>query len=463
MMDTWKNKHPDFEYICWTEEEIERRNMQFVCQHRIDEMDEWCGKADIMRLEILYRYGGVYLDADSICIEPLNPDIFLIKPGFAAFENENVRKGLVANGNMGFPAGHVLVKDAIEWILQNPVSREQTRLPAWSVTGPVLLTNLLETGLYANHIAVFPSFTFIPMHFTGDIYMGHKRVYAHQEWGSTKNNYHEINQTLPMWLQVPTRWVSILIPIYETTAIEYVYEAFTTIKDQTCHVGMELVIINDGCSPAYTSKLLECIAKFEMTTRWCTVVYISTPRNCGISVALHTGIMACSHDIVFRMDADDMMIPARITLQLEFMDANPDAVVCGGQISCFKNPDSTDLKNKRIVAHTEHPTQIHWDEYAINTKMESRLPWIMNHPTLCFRREAVLRVGNYSEIDHFKMEDLDLELRLLKEYKTLHNLPTILMYYRLHDKQLTASMRTTPSYMVTVKENIQRFIDELNT
>lgn len=461
MMDTWKNNHPDFEYICWTEEEIKRRNMNFVCQHRIDEMEEWCGKADIMRLEILNRYGGIYLDADSICIEPLNPDIFLVKPGFAAFENENVRKGLVANGNMGFPAGHPLVKDAIDWILKNPVSRKTTDLPAWAVTGPVLLTNMLQTGRYANEIAVFPSFTFIPMHFTGDTYMGHKRVYAHQEWGSTKQNYDAINQTLPPGLQVPKRWVSVLLPVYETTAMEYVYEAFTSIKDQTGWVGIELVVVNDGCSTTYTSKLLELIAHFEMTTRWCKVVYIGMPYNRGISVALHTGIMACSQDIVFRMDADDIMIPTRITLQLQFMDANPDAVVCGGQISCFENPDSNDPKIKRIVLNTTHPRHIHWDDYAMNTEMNSRFSWIMNHPTLCFRREAVIHVGNYREIDHFKMEDIDLLLRLMKEYKTLHNLPDILLYYRLHDKQLTTPMRSNPYFEDNAKENIQRFIDDL--
>ena len=71
-MDTWKNKNPDFEYIRWNESELIARNMTIECQSRVDEMVEINGKADIIRWEILYKYGGVFLDADSICIEPID-------------------------------------------------------------------------------------------------------------------------------------------------------------------------------------------------------------------------------------------------------------------------------------------------------------------------------------------------------------------------------------------------------
>ena len=68
MIKTWKDKHPDFEHILWNKEEIKKRNMEFKCQKRIDEMEEWCGKADIMRIEILYKYGGIYIDTDFECL-----------------------------------------------------------------------------------------------------------------------------------------------------------------------------------------------------------------------------------------------------------------------------------------------------------------------------------------------------------------------------------------------------------
>jgi mannosyltransferase OCH1-like enzyme len=57
-MDTWRDKHPDYEYIRWTEAEIEKRGIKFECGNAINRMSEINGKADIMRWEILYRYGA---------------------------------------------------------------------------------------------------------------------------------------------------------------------------------------------------------------------------------------------------------------------------------------------------------------------------------------------------------------------------------------------------------------------
>ena len=59
-MDTWKEKHPEYEYISWNEQEIKKRQIHFSCQNRIDDMEEINGKADIMRWEILYHYCGIF-------------------------------------------------------------------------------------------------------------------------------------------------------------------------------------------------------------------------------------------------------------------------------------------------------------------------------------------------------------------------------------------------------------------
>ena len=73
MMKTWKRKYKDYEYMFWNESLIRERNLQLVTANRINKIEEICGKADILRLEILYKYGGIYTDADSICMEKI-PD-----------------------------------------------------------------------------------------------------------------------------------------------------------------------------------------------------------------------------------------------------------------------------------------------------------------------------------------------------------------------------------------------------
>lgn len=71
MMETWKNMNPDYEYIRWSETEFIARNMKFQCKNRIDEMEEINGKADIMRWEILYKYGVYLLMLIHIVLNPL--------------------------------------------------------------------------------------------------------------------------------------------------------------------------------------------------------------------------------------------------------------------------------------------------------------------------------------------------------------------------------------------------------
>ena len=201
-MESWKNMNPDMEYICWDEKEIENRNLKLECLYKIDDMSEINGKADIIRWEILYNYGGVFLDADSICISPIDNHL-LDQPAFVGYENELVRNGLVATGTMGFPKNHPLCRDAINWILKNDISVERTGLRAWQTVGPGMVTRLINSGSY-DDVTIFPSYYFLPIHFTGVAYNGHNKVYAHQEWGSTKQHYEIMNNIdIPDILKLP--------------------------------------------------------------------------------------------------------------------------------------------------------------------------------------------------------------------------------------------------------------------
>lgn len=238
LMETWKAKHPDYQYILWDEDTIYKHfkciiykstteenevdyrivrlqnntelgvpsegtdaDTRIRCIEQFNLMKEMCGKADILRWEILHRYGGIFVDADSFCIERLEDD-FLDNTGFAVFENENVRAGLVTIVAMGFIPRHPLCGDIVNYLetSERALAEIQTRR-AWVSTGPVLLTRLLETGDYPD-ITVYPSYMFLPKHFTGDEYRGYRKVYAGQEWGSTLENY----EYLQMW-EMPVEYL----------------------------------------------------------------------------------------------------------------------------------------------------------------------------------------------------------------------------------------------------------------
>jgi len=442
-MGSWKTKNPDFEYIFWNEKEFEKRGIVFESQYKIDSIEEINGKADIIRWELLWMFGGVFLDADSICIEPID-DVLMKCSAFSGYENEQVREGLVATGTMGFPPKHPLCREAVDWVKTNPVSQRETGQRAWYNVGPGLLTRLLQTNKYPE-FKVFPSHYFLPFHYTGIKYSGHEKVYAYQEWGSTKQNYDVMNDIeLPDELKAPKEWVSILIPSYNTKT-RYIKECLDSIKSQVGNFGMEIVWINDG-SDDLNSKLLESMLKrFKIATRFVKIIYEKTPNN-GVCKSLNYGLSLCNNEIVFRMDSDDIMFPNRIQKQLEFMSLNVDAQCCGTNIQFFNNEHV-------LGQQTTHPTKITWEIYK-----KEKSQWFMNHPTLCFKKSAVLNVGNYNIETNSAFEDLELELLLLKKYGVLYNLPDILLYYRIHNDQVTFNGRTSTPYW---RERREKFIEDI--
>ena len=427
-MDTWKEKHPEYEYISWNEQEIKKRQIHFSCQNRIDDMEEINGKADIMRWEILYHYGGIFLDADCICIEPLNESITGTK-AFAIWENEQCRKGLVAPGAMGFPPKHPLVRACIEWIQQNDVNVKRTGKRAWKTVGPGLITQMYHTGKYPD-MTILPSYTFLPQHYSGLEYRGHAKIFSHQEWGSTKKHYDTMNQIempsafLPPNKNEPYNNVSVLVSSYNTK-MDYVQQCLESIKHQIGDFHMELVWINDGSDPFHTILLRKALEHFKNTTRFTTVVYSENEGNKGIGYTLNRGIEMCSHEIIVKMDSDDVMISERIQKQLKYMRENPEVKICGGQIQMFQ--DTT----KKIMGTTNHAS-LTWERFR-----KKPTHWFMNHPTVCYRKSGVLTAGNYDASMKQMAEDFELELRMLKTFGYVHNMDETLVNYRLHDKQVT--------------------------
>lgn len=439
LMRTWKEKHPDFEYILWDERELIQRGFQTECQEPLQWMKEINGQADILRWEILYKYGGYFVDADSICIEPFD-FVFENATAFATFENENIRAGLVATGTMGFIPGHPLCYDIIQWMRTSEEAKRlihETR--AWYSVGPGLLTRMLDTGKYKD-FTVFPSYMFLPNHFTGLKYTGHKKVYGYQEWGTSNNSYDTMNSVvLPAEFSCPPsgEWYSVLVTSYNTNP-GYVRECLNSIKNQTGYFGIELVWVNDGSSSENTSLLKKELDYFRTTSRFTRVIYKENAANHGTAFSSNVGLALCTSDIIFKMDSDDIMMPNRMSVQIDFMRKHPDACLCGANIQMFR----TDSSKKIVMRTTTHPLKITWDEIQI-----TRPEWFMNNPTVCYRKSAVESVGGY-RLDNPRIlyicEDYDLLVRLLKKYDVLYNVSDVLVMYRIHPGQLTANIHKMP-------------------
>jgi hypothetical protein len=68
-VDSWGQFHPDWEVRVWTNADIEQHawHNRDVLQHAISQ-EQYGMASDVLRLEILWKYGGLYVDCDYMCV-----------------------------------------------------------------------------------------------------------------------------------------------------------------------------------------------------------------------------------------------------------------------------------------------------------------------------------------------------------------------------------------------------------
>lgn len=92
-INTWKKYFPDWEIKEWNEDNYDLSGIQYV--NDAYKLKKWAFVSDLVRLDILYKYGGIYLDIDVEFIRPL-PSYFLEYKGFLGFEYTNtIAPGLI--------------------------------------------------------------------------------------------------------------------------------------------------------------------------------------------------------------------------------------------------------------------------------------------------------------------------------------------------------------------------------
>ena len=103
--ESWRRHHPDWEMRLWTEDRLPRDLVRPEVYERLRKPTE---RSDIIRLEVLFRHGGVYVDTDFECLRPIDP---LIEG--AEFFTCDLKPGRVNNAVIGAPAGHPILERAL--------------------------------------------------------------------------------------------------------------------------------------------------------------------------------------------------------------------------------------------------------------------------------------------------------------------------------------------------------------
>jgi len=173
----------------------------------------------------------------------------------------------------------------------------------------------------------------------------------------------------------------------------------------------EVVLVQDGPVPEGLAAEIKHLADvLPMPVR-----HLELPANVGLGPALDAGLAASSHEIVARMDADDVSVPERFEKQVAVIEAGAE-IVGSGLLEFGASPDD-------VVGRGTPPTEP--DE--IRRVIRFRDPF--NHPTVVYRRSAVLAAGGYT--DMALLEDYLLFTRMVEGGAVPANLAEPLVYYRV--------------------------------
>jgi GT2 family glycosyltransferase len=130
--------------------------------------------------------------------------------------------------------------------------------------------------------------------------------------------------------------VSVIIPTYNRGWC--LNEAVESVFSQT-YGRYELIVVDDG-SEDDTGKRL---SPYEDIT-------VITQHNRGVSAARNRGIAVSKGDLIAFLDSDDLWLPEKLSAQVAFFQANPEALVCQTQETWIRN-------GRRIFPKNRHQKQ----------------------------------------------------------------------------------------------------------
>lgn len=205
---------------------------------------------------------------------------------------------------------------------------------------------------------------------------------------------------------------SVLMSVYYGEKAEYLRLSTASMLTQTVPTD-DFVLMCDG---PLTDELEAVIAELQL--KHGDVLHIvRLEENRGLGDALNVGIQICKNELIARMDSDDIAVANRCELQLKKFREDPDLAIVGGAIDEFEETPFN------VVSHKSMP-ESHSDivRYA-------RIRNPFNHPTVMYRKSAVLQAGGYP--NRMLHEDYGLWGNMILSGVKTHNLPNTLCFMRV--------------------------------
>jgi len=204
--------------------------------------------------------------------------------------------------------------------------------------------------------------------------------------------------------------VSIIVPVYNGE--RYLAEAIESALAQT-YRPIEIIVVDDGS----TDRTADVARTFSETVR-----YYYQP-NSGSGAARNTGIQKARGSFLAFIDADDLWVKEKLSLQMPALESETALDMVFGYVSHFYSPDMDEGMRKKVVCPTETLRGYHAG-------------------TLLIRRDTFLRVGLFDPVLQCG-EFLDWSFRAKEKGLKELMLPDVVMKRRIHSSNMGVLKRNT--------------------
>ncbi len=120
--------------------------------------------------------------------------------------------------------------------------------------------------------------------------------------------------------------ISIILPTYNNE--KTIFDSINSILTQN-YRDFELIVINDFS----TDNTKHIIQSFNDNR----IIYLENKKNIGGTKSIMRGIEKAKGNYIARMDGDDVAIPERLEVQLNYLTNNPDIDLVASNIILFNN------------------------------------------------------------------------------------------------------------------------------
>lgn len=248
-------------------------------------------------------------------------------------------------------------------------------------------------------------------------------------------------------IEVSAASIDVLLTVYNGE--RFIAQTLDSVLAQT-FTDWRLIVVDD-LSTDRTAEIVEAYVARDPR------ILLVKGEHKGIAAAANIGLMHVTAPLVARLDGDDIALPERLQVQLDYLQQHPDVLAVGSDVMLIDEHNKP-LRRRKAPTGWEHIREI------LKTRN------CMCHPSATIRTEALRRIGGYR--DKFKNSlDYDLWLRI-SEIGKIENISQDLLLYRRHASQVSASGNAHRQTIYSVGaatdyflrkygyENLQTHIDE---